>query len=339
MGSGIRVMVMCLTLRKEETQMIVNLKDGMKFVGVALVTTKKEGTTKTGSAYLDLELGDKTATIGCKLWSYDPVLHSFVEAGKVIEVVMAVSTYNGSLQGKIESIKPSALNPQDFVKGSRFDIGRMGKDIMSLADSFEEPLTKALTKELLYTNWSKVELVPAATGMHNNWPGGLLEHAWSLCQIAEPVIAHYKKTYKAKLSRDKVLFGVICHDIGKVLEYDTDGISAKYSPMGVLTPHIVAGIGWIYEKAAAWYKSNKDYLTPEEFARERDQLVHIVASHHGKFEWGSPVVPSTLEAILVHQLDMVDSQFMHALALVEGKQGELQGFSEKSWQNKTTYML
>lgn len=319
--------------------MIGSLKDGTKFTGVGLVMAKKENIAKNGSAYLDLELGDKTGSLSCKLWSYDPALHSFVAVGSLLNVTLSVSTYNGKLQGKLEALEPSALNPSDFVKGTRFDAGKMGTDISKIIDSFEEPLTKALVKELTFLNWAKILKVPAAVGMHNNWPGGLLEHIWSMCQVAEPIIAHYKKLYKIPFSRDKVLFGVICHDVGKVVEYDSDGITCKYTPTGVLTPHIVAGIGWIYDRASNWYRTNHDLLTSEEFVAERNQLVHIIASHHGKMEWGSPVVPSTLEAILVHQIDMIDSKFMHALGMIEGRPGELEGFSERSRYESTSYML
>lgn len=79
-------------------------------------------------------------------------------------------------------------------------------------------------------------------------------------------------------------------------------------------------------------------MTKAEFVNERNQLVHIIASHHGKLEFGSPVVPSTLEAILVHNMDMIDSKFMHALELVEGKEGQIKGFSDRSWTEKTSYL-
>ena len=318
--------------------MLGTLKDGMQAAGVALILERKEGTTKTGNAYLDLALGDKFGSLDCKLWGYIPELHGPLKQGSVVNVTITTSTYNGQLQGKIGTISLSDVDPTSLVKGSRFNVDVMGSEVLSYVTAFTEPLTKRIAEELLTAHWLKFLVVPAATGQHNNWPGGLVEHVWSMCQLATPIIDHYQTKYK-KFSKDKVLFGIIIHDLGKVVEYDTDGITSKYTPEGILVPHIVTAIGWVYSRANAWYLKNPDAMTMGEFVKERNQLVHLVASHHGKEEWGSPVKPATLEAILLHQIDMIDSKFMHALGLIEGKPGELEGFSEKSWTEKTSYML
>lgn len=319
---------------------VKSLKEGMNFQGPLLITERKEGTTKTGNAYLDLTLGDKSGTVSCKLWAYLPAQQEeFTRPGMVIDVTLVTSTYNGALQGKIETLKPSPLDPKDFVIGTRFDIKEMFVDVWDVVNSFNEPLTKFVAETLLKKFDSQVVLAPAATGQHNNWVGGLLEHVWSMTMIAKHIVAHYQNLYQSKISSDKVLFGLIMHDLGKVVEYEVDGVSAKYSPLGVLTPHIVVGIGWIYQTSMLWRQKNPEVMSNEEFQRERDHLVHLVASHHGKLEWGSPVVPSTLEAILVHQIDMVDSKFMHALSLTEGKQGQLKGFSERSRTEGTSFLM
>src|SRR5690606_25193961 len=122
----------------------------------------------------------------------------------------------------------------------------------------------------------------------------LLEHVISLCGIAEPVIQHYQSRYKVNLSRDKVLFGLIMHDAGKVIEYDYSKPNFGYTKIGKLTNHIVIGPAWVYETA------NRFPTKDGNFKLERAHLMHLLAAHHGKEEWGSPVKPSSLEALLVH---------------------------------------
>ena len=319
--------------------MIGTLKDGTQAMATAIVLERKEGTTKTGNAYLDLTVGDKSGSLECKLWGYTPELHGELKEGSVVNVHLTVSTYNGRLQGKIGTISPSSEDPRRLVKGTRFDPDAMADEVMAYVNLFTEPLTKKVAEELLAADWESFKQIPAAVGNHNNWPGGLLEHVWSMCRIASFVADHYKKLYKVPFSKDKVMFGIICHDLGKIVEYETDGVTCKYAPEGILVPHIVSAIGWVYSRANAWYQKNPDVMTKAEFVCERNQLVHIVAAHHGKEEWGSPVKPATLEAILVHQIDMIDSKFMHALGLIEGRPGNLLGFSEPSRTEKTSYML
>lgn len=322
-----------------KTTGFATLKEGMSYEGPALILTRKESTTKKWDTYLDLVLCDKGGKLGCKIWGYSQATYGDLAQGSVVHVELQVSTYNGSLQGKITSVSPSPLNPEDFVLGTRFDAKKMEKDILDLVEGFKEPLTKYITASMIGGNINKFRQVPAATGMHNNWLGGLLEHVWSMIQIAENIVNHYRELYQVPLSREKVLFGVICHDMGKTVEYGLEGVTPTYTGEGILTPHIVEGIGMVYLHAAVWYSKNKELMTPEEFNNERRHLTHILASHHGKMEWGSPVVPSTLEAVLVHQIDMVDSQFMHALGLVEGREGDIKGFSEKSFAAGTRFMM
>ena len=311
----------------------------MQATAIAIILERKEGTTKTGSAYLDLVLGDKSGSLDCKLWGYEPQLHGPLKEGTVVNAHLTVSTYNGRLQGKLGTISPNNSDPRKLVKGTRFDPDVIADEVLAYVKEFTEPLPKKIVEELLTADWESFKQIPAAVGNHNNWPGGLLEHVWSMCKVGSLVADHYKELYKVPFSKDKVMFGIICHDLGKLVEYETDGVTIKYAPAGILVPHIVSAIGWIYSRANAWYTKNPDVMTMAEFVHERNHLVHIVAAHHGKEEWGSPVKPATLEAILVHQIDMIDSKFMHALGLIEGRPGNLEGFSEPSKTEKTSYML
>lgn len=316
------------------TQNLRDLKEGT-FGGEALLTDKRVATAKNGKLYADLVFSDKTGSIKCKKWDYSD--SSPLEVGGVYNITLEISTYQGELQGTVKHYKLTTLDPQDFTKGSRFDVNILYDEVLALVDDFTEPLTEYVTRNLMCRFMKLIKKAPAAKGQHNAWVGGLMEHIWSLCQCAKPIIEHYQTRYNSQFSKDKVIFGLCAHDLGKIVEYEYDA-GIAYAPRGVLTPHIVMGTCWVYETANHYFKETESAMTAKEFERERDHLVHIVASHHNKPEWGSPVVPASLEAVLVHQLDMIDSKFMHAVELVEGKEGPIKGFSEKSWSEKTHYL-
>lgn len=318
---------------------IRDLKEGT-FVDEVLLTEKRVATAKNGKQYVDLVFSDKTGSLKCKKWDYQAADELGLITGKVYRLTAEVSTYQGELQGTIKSYLRTGRSPQDFVKTSRFNIDAMFEEVYIHALDMGEPLTAYVTRTLMKKLQDSIRRAPAAKAQHNAWAGGLIEHIWSMCQCAKALCCHYRNRYNQKISMDKVIYGVCAHDLGKTTEYTYDA-AIGYSPKGLLTPHIVIGPCWVYEIANQWYKDGKvgaTDMSDAEFEMERAHLIHIVASHHGSMEFGSPVVPATLEAILVHQIDMIDSKFMHALELVEGKEGPIPGFSEKSWSEKTSFM-
>jgi 3'-5' exoribonuclease len=299
-----------------------------------MVEQRSEATTKSGKAYLNLTLRDETGSIPTKLWDFNPTLHGAVVAGKVFFVNGVVDEYNGALQLTIRGLDESNASPDKFAKKTKFNVEKMWNELVTLVSTFEEPLTKFVAEEMLIKQEQVSEAfkrAPAARGVHNAWYGGLLEHVSSICKIAEPTIAHYKSHYFEKLSRDKVLFGVIAHDAGKIVEYDYSKPTFDSTTIGLFTNHIVLGPAWVFETANRFPNKGPD------FKLERAHLMHLIAAHHGQLEWGSPVQPVSLEAILVHQLDMIDSKFMHAFDMVTGKPGSIAHFSEKSYINRTPY--
>jgi 3'-5' exoribonuclease len=131
---------------------------------------------------------------------------------------------------------------------------------------------------------------------------------------------------------DRVLFGILVHDLGKCIEYDCTTPAFTSTPIGMLTNHIVLGCAWVYEQANKWKATPAGQTCDAEtFKMGRAELIHVVAAHHGTKEWGSPHEPSTLEAVIVHQLDLIDSRVMHAIDLIENKPGTVAGFTEKSY--------
>lgn len=316
---------------------LIDLEIGAAFGNLhVLVEKKSEGVTKSGKPYLNLTVRDDSRSLNGKVWDYSREFHGDVLDGSVVCIDGAVDEYQGAPQLRINTITPSSESITKFAKSTRFDVSEMWSRLVDIVGTFKEPLTKFVAEEILLKHENFVDAfkkAPAAKTVHNAWYGGLLEHVISLCGIAEPVIQHYQSRYKMNLSRDKVLFGLIMHDAGKVIEYDYSKPSFGYTKIGKLTNHIVIGPAWVYETA------NRFPTKDANFKLERAHLMHLLAAHHGTEEWGSPVKPSSLEALLVHHLDNLDSKMMHALELVEAEApGDIPGFSARSYFEKTSYL-
>lgn len=298
--------------------------------------------TKKGSNFLKFSVRDQTGSIDGVLWNYSGKL----QEGSVVSLDGRVSSYEGKLQLTASRIDLSGdgSSPDKFARWTTFNVDSMWSDLVNKVESFTEPLTKFVAEELLLKHAVVAEAfrkAPAAKTVHNNWYGGLLEHVWSLCQIAEPVVSHYQKNYLAKISKDKVLFGLMLHDAGKVVEYDYNNPAFSFTGVGTMTPHIVLGPAWVYEQANKWWlglhREPNPPLTPERFRIERAHLMHVLAAHHGQIEWGSPVKPCSIEAILVHHLDNLDSKVLHAWDYVAHKDGPISGFSQMSAIERVPY--
>lgn len=317
---------------------IKDFKDGMNLTGVnALIADKKIATTKTGKQYADVTLRDRSGNIKCKIWNYSPILDATVKAGNAIKCSLVVSTYNGDLQGVLEDVVPSDLNPMFFSKSTRFDVNEMWKDLLVYIDMIKNPLITYILEKKFLPHKEAFCCAPAAKGVHNAWFGGLIEHTWGMLELAKEVVCHYQKNYQVHINWDKVVFGILMHDLGKIFEYDYSTPAFNLTGEGLLVNHIVSGAADIYEASNRWRSENQSAHMPD-FLMQRAELMHLVVAHHGQVDWGSPSVPATLEAVIIHQVDMVDSKFMHALELVEGKEGPISGFSEPSWTQKTSFL-
>lgn len=319
---------------------IDKISAGMTIAGMpVLIVEKKVAVAKNGKSYADLTVRDSTGTLKCKVWNFTD--EEWIKAGAVATVSGDTSSYQGEVQFTIALLERNlTAKPSDFAKKSRFDVEKMFVEIEEVVNGFTEPLTRYVSRTLLKNYKDGIKVAPAATGVHNAWVGGLLEHVWSMCNMAGPIIGNYKYNYGSKLSTDKVYFGLIFHDIGKIEEYDIYNPAFPKTPDGLLVNHLVLGPSMVWESANRWFEGEEKHgMSYAEFARERNHLMHVLASHHGTLEWGSPVQPVSLEAILVHQIDLIDSRVMHALELTEGKEGQIAGFSDKSWINRTPFLM
>jgi 3'-5' exoribonuclease len=183
----------------------------------------------------------------------------------------------------------------DFVPQSQRDLDEMWAELLGRVASFHDPDLKALLGAFLADAQIADQLkhAPAARGLHHAWIGGLLEHILSLMAMGELAVQHYPE-----VNRDLLMTGVVLHDIGKLRELSW-GTSFDYTLEGQLLGHITIGIGMIEAKIAA---------IPNFPPAKRLLVEHLVLSHHGEYEFGSPKLPMTAEAILLHYLDNLDAK-------------------------------
>jgi 3'-5' exoribonuclease len=266
------------------------------------VTSKQLRSRKDGGQYLALTLGDRTGQLECRMWDNVAECVDGFEQGDVVKVRADVSRYNGKLQLTLDKVRRAGADEfelADYVPQTRKDVQELWSTLVRTVDSFADPYLQALVRSFLDDPAFAVAFreAPAAKALHHAWLGGLLEHVVSLLGICDVAAQHYPE-----INRDLLLTGAILHDIGKLEELSW-GTSFGYTLQGQLVGHITIGIGMIEKKLAA---------IPDFPQNLRLLVEHIVLSHHGKLEFGSPKLPMIPEAVLLNFLDDLDAK-MHTM--------------------------
>jgi 3'-5' exoribonuclease len=275
-----------------------DIKPGDKIASSFLVAEKNMAFSQKGSAYLNVRLKDKTGEIDGKVWDNAMALDQVFKKGDIVYMEGRAQTYRNALQISIITVKPCApedVDPSDYLPVSKVDTTAMFQDILAYIDAISsEPIKKLLTA--FFYDEKTADLfrrAPAAKGFHHIYLGGLLEHTLSVVRLLDHAAKHYPQ-----LNRDLLIAGGILHDIGKIYEFSYDGLIA-YSDEGRMIGHLVMGVEMIDKKIEAI----PDF--PVQLALE---LRHIILSHHGEFEFGSPKRPKTLEALVIHFMDDLDAK-------------------------------
>jgi 3'-5' exoribonuclease len=251
--------------------------------------------TKDGRPYLLSTFRDKTGQINGVFWDVPDDIEIWVRAGMITLVTGRVSSYKNSLQIIATDLNPAmSTDMDDYLPASSRSSQVMITELRQIIEELDDPWKKLVSSILLAPDFVDIYTrAPAARLLHHAYVGGLLEHTLSMVEIAKFTADHYPY-----VNENLLISGVLLHDMGKGMEYDT-GTSFDFTDDGRLVGHIVRAVV-IVEKAAEALGN-----FPEKDLR---QLIHVIASHHGYLEWGSPVLPKTLEAILLHQIDMIDSR-------------------------------
>jgi 3'-5' exoribonuclease len=251
--------------------------------------------TKDGRPYLLETFRDKTGQIGGVFWDVPPDVDDWIRPGIVTMVTGRVSNYKGTLQISTTDLNPvNDPNMENFLPSSKRSREEMVVELQGVIDGLSQPW-KGLVGRILLEPAFMASYVnaPAARIMHHAYVGGLLEHTLSMVKIGRLLAKHYPY-----VNKDLLVSGILLHDMGKAIEYTT-GPTFDFTEDGRLIGHI-SRAAILIELAA---KEMGNFPAPQ-----LQHLIHLVLSHHGIQEWGSPVVPKTLEAVLLHQIDLLDSR-------------------------------
>jgi 3'-5' exoribonuclease len=266
------------------------------------VCSKQIRTKKDGTPFLSLKLSDRTGQCEAVMWeNFEPTLEQF-DTGDIIKVRARVGRYGSKLQLVVELLRRAnegEFEIEDYTPHTRYSIDELWQRLSGFAASIADPHLKALISAFLSdTNIERaLRAAPAAKSMHHAWIGGLLEHIVSLLGICDRAAAHYPQ-----VNRDLLLTGAVLHDIGKLEELRW-GLTFDYTLEGQMLGHITLGIRMIEQKIET---------IPDFPLKLRLLVEHLVLSHHGRYEFGSPKLPMTPEAILLHYLDDLDAK-MHTV--------------------------
>jgi 3'-5' exoribonuclease len=282
-----------------KTLFISDLRDGQQVAATFLVRSKEIRTSpRTSRSWLQLELADRTGTISGKMWDgYEPLVTLF-ERDDVVKVRARAKLYNEQLELTVEHVAPCSENDYelaDFLPHTKQDVEKLYGKLSEAVHAVENPWIKTLLVSVVEdaSIAPKFKRAPAAMTMHHAYLGGLLEHTASLLDLMRLVASHYPE-----LNRDLLLAGVVLHDIGKIEELSC-ARGFGYTTEGQLLGHIALGQAIVRRKIDAI----------SEFPRPLSTVIeHLILSHHGSLEFGSPKLPLTREAVALHFLDDLDSK-------------------------------
>lgn len=271
-------------------------RENQSLTGYFVAASKQVRAKKDGTRYFAITLCDRSGNIEARVW--DAADAGDFEPGEVVKIRGQVCRYNEKLQVNVDKIRRAAASEYhlaDFVPQSERNIDQMWTELEAWVAGFTDPHLQSLLHAFLCDPEIAAALrqAPAAKGMHHAWIGGLLEHILSLLGICDLAAQHYPG-----IDRDLLLTGVVLHDIGKLRELRW-GTSFDYTLEGQLLGHITIGLGMIEARIAA---------LPDFPPAKRVLVEHLVLSHHGKYEFGSPKLPMIPEAILLHYLDDLDAK-------------------------------
>ncbi|MBM9538173.1 HD domain-containing protein [Desulfobulbus alkaliphilus] len=285
--------------RNNEKHIFVSqLTAGQQLEEVFLVARKTLAETKAGKPYLALGLMDKTGEIEARVWDNALQFDPLVEEGAFIRVQAVARPFREQLQLGVSGLQPVAenrINPGDFMPASRRSSTEMARELAAVINGIGDGAIKALLQEIFQGDiLERFQRAPAAKRLHHAYLGGLMEHTLSVAAMAEQCVRHYPL-----LDRDLLLAGALLHDLAKIDEYEYTRPPFNYTDRGRLVGHIVLGVELVRRAAEKVSAVSSDQV---------DQLVHIILSHHGQLAYGSPVLPMTPEAILLHHLDDMDAK-------------------------------
>ncbi|NLX56847.1 MAG: HD domain-containing protein [Planctomycetaceae bacterium] len=270
---------------------------------VFLVSDKQLRTNRNGNLYLQLRLTDRTGSMTAMLWNANDQLYASFDNGTYVRVQATTQFYNGALQmiaQRLERVDPSTIDETDFQTLADTDIDQLASRLTAMLRGVKHYHLRCLAECFLMDEQflEKFLRAPAGIKNHHAYHGGLVEHVVSLMELTAAVAPLYPE-----LDADLLLMGAFLHDVGKIheLTYDRE---LGYSDEGQLIGHLVIAVELLDQKIR-----ESQSLCNEPFPEQlRLLLKHMILSHHGEYEFGSPKLPMTREAVALHFLDNLDAK-------------------------------
>jgi len=280
---------------------IAELQDRDRVEETYLCLRKTLPSDRYGRRYLSLVLSDRTGQLEALLWDEAERRAERFAALDLVQVSGTAVLFQGRLELHLQDVRrvdPAGVRIEEFYQQPPRDPAQMWGELKALLASVQDAELARLIRSMIEDEHLVQQLWAAAAGrsVHHGYPGGLLEHTLSVAQLADRLCEHYRRAMPGLLNRDLCLVGAFLHDLGKLRELSTDPV-CQYTDSGRLLGHLVLGLQLLDRKLEA---------LPGFPSALADHLRHIVLSHHGRLEYGSPKRPKTAEALLVHRADELD---------------------------------
>lgn len=300
---------------------IKDFVDSDHIIGQLLVVACTKGTTDKGLSYLNITFQDKTGSIEAKKWDASESDLKLLAPGSVVMVDGLVNLYKGQPQLKVVGvgkIDPADVEMSNFARVSPIPLSELKARLDCYLNSFKDKDVEKITKAVINHFYDRYVTFPGAVKVHHEFGSGIIHHSLFMADVADAIAKIY-----TQVDRDILVAGALLHDIGKTIEYENP-IAPVQTAEGKLCGHIAIG-----------YAEFKRIVDELDIKSEVPLLLeHMILAHHGSLEFGSPVMPATREALLLSEIDMLDSRQMildKALAAVE--EGE---FTPRLWMMDDT---
>lgn len=290
---------------------VTDLTDGEPIDQIFLASEKQLRPNRQGNLYLQMRLSDRTGSLNAMLWNADQRLYESFNNGDFLRVKGTAQHYNNTMQVIAKSIQAAdrrEIQATDFETVSSQQVDALLSELAQRLRSMRNVQLRNLAESILVDDAliGRLKKAPAGVKNHHAYHGGLLEHVVSLSRVAQAVSPLYPE-----LDGDLLLMGVLLHDLGKIeeLTYEPD---LGYSDAGQLLGHLIQGVSILDRKL-----NDVRRQTGEEFSEELAlRLKHMIVSHHGDYEFGSPKLPMTFEAMALHYLDNLDAKIANVRQVI-----------------------
>lgn len=285
-------------MAEAKTRFVADIVAGDRVDDIFVLADKSMAHKRDGNPYMNVTLTDKSGQIKGVVWDNVSQVAAAAQAGDFVRVAAQAGEYRGALQlvvKQMAAVSAEMVMPEDFLPATSRNVDQMFERLKAATDTIASDSLSAL----MHAFWDDPEIVrqfkraPAAKLMHHAYVGGLLEHTLSMVLLVDKIAGHY-----SGVDRDLLMVGAVLHDLGKIQELSYDH-SFDYTDAGRLLSHITLGVELVNEKIR----------TIPDFPLDQANLIkHMIISHHGAREFGSPEPPKTIEAVLLNYIDEIDSR-------------------------------